>query len=289
MTVHCNEPFCYKNRSSLSSILKKGFYFDREWYCSESCFEMALQTQIRRRLVTRPDFDPQTRHMRLGPFLINKGLITREQLDQALNRQYETKANLGECIVELGFCSETDLTSVLSEQQGVPWVDDAAFEISREVLGLVPKFLCIEYHSFPFEISEASQETLLAIKSPIDYAFLHMIRKMLNCRIRPFLMKDDYFQMNLDRYLAGSHDDREEVLSLEANHQSILAQIIKRMGRYRVRDVRMAFYGELFWVRLSKKRSFYDLIIRVPELTIIAGSDGKSLPDEEESSARIAL
>ncbi len=53
---------------------------------------------------------------RLGLLLINKGLITRTQLDQALRLQSETEMRLGEVLIDQGWISERQLNRCLKKQ-----------------------------------------------------------------------------------------------------------------------------------------------------------------------------
>ena len=53
---------------------------------------------------------------RLGDIIVDRGLITAEQLDQALAAQGETGGKLGEVLVELGFLTRVALAGVITEQ-----------------------------------------------------------------------------------------------------------------------------------------------------------------------------
>jgi hypothetical protein len=53
---------------------------------------------------------------RLGDIIVERGLITAEQLEQALTAQRESGAKLGEVLVELGFITRVGLAGVISEQ-----------------------------------------------------------------------------------------------------------------------------------------------------------------------------
>lgn len=53
---------------------------------------------------------------RLGDIFVERGLITHEQLQQALAVQQEASGRLGEILVELGFVTRVALAGVLSEQ-----------------------------------------------------------------------------------------------------------------------------------------------------------------------------
>lgn len=53
---------------------------------------------------------------RLGDIVVERGLITCEQLEQALEHQRETGGKLGEVLVELGLLTRVALAGVISEQ-----------------------------------------------------------------------------------------------------------------------------------------------------------------------------
>jgi uncharacterized coiled-coil protein SlyX len=53
---------------------------------------------------------------RLGDIFVERGLITSEQLEEALRHQRETGEKLGEILVELGFVTRVALAGVISQQ-----------------------------------------------------------------------------------------------------------------------------------------------------------------------------
>lgn len=53
---------------------------------------------------------------RLGDIIVERGLITAEQLDQALEAQRQSGAKLGEVLVELGFITRVCLAGVITAQ-----------------------------------------------------------------------------------------------------------------------------------------------------------------------------
>ena len=53
---------------------------------------------------------------RLGDIIVERGIVTPEQLDEALRVQGQTGGKLGEVLVELGFLTRVGLAGVISEQ-----------------------------------------------------------------------------------------------------------------------------------------------------------------------------
>ncbi|AYC31989.1 hypothetical protein D3880_06170 [Pseudomonas cavernae] len=62
---------------------------------------------------------PSQQHSRLGLILINKGLISRAQLDQAIRLQLTHHKRLGEILVEQGLLSERQLSKALKKQSNL--------------------------------------------------------------------------------------------------------------------------------------------------------------------------
>ncbi|MGI6544121.1 MAG: hypothetical protein ACOX44_13920 [Limnochordia bacterium] len=60
---------------------------------------------------------------RLGDILVERGVITQEQLTQALQRQLETGVPLGKLVIDLGFARAEQMASALAEQLGLPRAD----------------------------------------------------------------------------------------------------------------------------------------------------------------------
>ncbi|WP_420589944.1 hypothetical protein [Bacterioplanoides sp.] len=74
---------------------------------------------------------------RLGTLLIHKGLITRQQLDQALTHQAKSGKRLGEVLVENNWITEKQLNKVLKKQSRYRLV--AA--VSAMLLGPIQPFM----------------------------------------------------------------------------------------------------------------------------------------------------
>ncbi|MHC4606374.1 MAG: GspE/PulE/PilB domain-containing protein [Planctomycetota bacterium] len=74
----------------------------------------------------------------LGEILIEEGLVTQEQVQEALRKQQETAELLGECLVRLGFVQETDIARALAKQFGLPFIEADQYDIQRDVVSLIP-------------------------------------------------------------------------------------------------------------------------------------------------------
>ena len=103
---------------------------------------------------------------KLGEILIEKGLITLEQLNNALDEQARTKEFLGKILLDRNQIKEPDLLTTLSEQFNIPII---SLKYRYIDWGLVRSFgasLVLDYKCFPLEKDEWS--VTFAITNPLD-------------------------------------------------------------------------------------------------------------------------
>ncbi len=61
-----------------------------------------------------------TRAKSLGGFLLNRGFITAEQLDGAVEEQKRSRISLRESLLKLGFAREEEMLTFYEEELGIP-------------------------------------------------------------------------------------------------------------------------------------------------------------------------
>src|ERR1043166_1821876 len=79
-----------------------------------------------------------SRRIRLGESLVEAGVITTAQLNEALARRTTTGERIGEALVALGYISERDLVRTLAKDADIPFLDSAELRVDASVGGLVP-------------------------------------------------------------------------------------------------------------------------------------------------------
>ena len=77
-------------------------------------------------------------HKLLGEILLEKGLITDEVLDEALESQKASMRRIGEELVDMGAITEGDVIEALSEQLNIPiYKCDSADEFPEEIIEMI--------------------------------------------------------------------------------------------------------------------------------------------------------
>src|SRR6185369_15100554 len=101
---------------------------------------------------------------RLGELLVRENLISLAQLQKAQEEQRKTGARLGYSLTKLGIINEEELTTFLSKQYGVPSINLGEFEISAEVIQLVPPELAKRHQLIP--VNRAGATLIVAMSDP---------------------------------------------------------------------------------------------------------------------------
>jgi hypothetical protein len=143
---------------------------------------------------------------RLGQVLVRRGLITEEQLVQALELQMASGCRLGTLFVQRELVSLEDLGLALSMQQGVPLADRSRLEaVSPEVVALLPAELCDELKVFPFD---AEGRTLhLAMRDP-SRAIAGKVAFALKATVQAYVVPELRLAYYLEKHYGIPRDPR---------------------------------------------------------------------------------
>lgn len=104
---------------------------------------------------------------KLGEFLIEKGLISFDQLHAALEDQGKSMKSLGEILTDKGFVAEMDLMEGLSKQYHIPYVRLSDQEIDPDAVSKIPIDALKKYCVFPIKIE--NNMLVVATSNPEDF------------------------------------------------------------------------------------------------------------------------
>jgi len=151
---------------------------------------------------------------RLGETLVRDGLVSREQLDQALVEQKATKHRLGYVLVKLGFVPELEITKVLARQYRMPAVDLSRFEVDPKILKLVPGDVAAKSVVLP--LKREGRTLTVALADPSDLGLLEDLK---------FITRFDLFPVIAGEYTLRGLIEKH----YQTNNQQELETILKDM------------------------------------------------------------
>ncbi len=123
--------------------------------------------------------------VRLGDLLIERGVISQDQLRIALHEQKTSGKPLGEALVALGFVTEVEMRSALAHNLGEEAVSLKGVVADAKALGLIPKQIAKRHTLFPVSLDVVRNELLIACADPNDIVAADQINSLLAGGPRP--------------------------------------------------------------------------------------------------------
>ncbi len=124
---------------------------------------------------------------KLGDMLVSAGFITKGQLEEALNLQKQTKEKLGRILVSLGYITEEVLTSFLARQQGLEFVYLNEYEISEDIINLVPRSFIERHNILPLEFNKKTNTLTVAFHDPFNLYLMDDLKIAAGYNIKPVI------------------------------------------------------------------------------------------------------
>ncbi len=115
----------------------------------------------------------------LGERLLEKHVLSDDQLRIALFEQQSSREPLGRVLVRLGFVTEATIRDLLSESGGVGTVDLAKITVDPEVLKMIPLDVAKQYNVFPIAYRPETKTVVVAVANPNDFVLADQIRAFL--------------------------------------------------------------------------------------------------------------
>jgi type IV pilus assembly protein PilB len=147
---------------------------------------------------------------RLGDFFVREGLITEEQLQQALAEARQSKTRVGFALVKLGFVPEKDLTLALAKQFRVRAVDLEKVKVEEQVLRLIPEGVARKHQVLP--LRKVGRTLTVAMANPTDMGAIDNLKFITRCEIEPVVVGEYTLQKHLEEYYGLGEVRMQEML-----------------------------------------------------------------------------
>ncbi|MYN42932.1 secretion system protein E [Duganella sp. FT109W] len=138
----------------------------------------------------------------LGKLLIQKGIISEDQLRIALIEQKSSNEPLGKLLITLGFVTEATVREALSENLNTQSADLNSLVVDAIALKLIPKEVAKRYRVFPIVYERATDNLILAMSDTSNIVALDQISAMLvkGITITPLLVNESDISRAIDQY-----------------------------------------------------------------------------------------
>ncbi len=139
---------------------------------------------------------------RLGDQLIDRGLVSSDQVAIAMTEQKKSGKPLGQTLVDLGFVTESIMRDVLSESMGRQSIDLSHAVPDQDAINLVPKQLASRHTVLPVSFDAQTKRLQLAMTDIYDVIVLDRIRTVLaaDIEIEPLLAAESEIRHSIDQF-----------------------------------------------------------------------------------------
>ena len=130
------------------------------------------------------DTAPQTTttNVPLGTLIFRAGLLSEEQLEEALDDSVKRGKRLGQVLVERDLLEESEIARLLGEQRGFPFVALAEREVDPTAAALLPREAACLNHALPFAFEDGVPVD--AIDDPADEVAMRNVRALIGRDVR---------------------------------------------------------------------------------------------------------
>ena len=154
---------------------------------------------------------------RIGEYLIKSGVITEEQLRQALEAQKKTGKLLGEILVEKDFVSEEKVSKALAVQFDLEQVQLRSCTIDSSLTLMFPSDKMRQWRIFPVKLEGNS--LTVAVVNPLDIKVLQRLKYLSGYRIIPVLSTPREIDTCINKYFGPLQHFNEAVQEIVTSTQ----------------------------------------------------------------------
>lgn len=167
---------------------------------------------------------------KLGQILIESGIISREELDEAVQKQKSVGKLFGEVLVDLGYATEEEITAAISAQYGIPYITLDNYEIDPSIIRMMPEYLARKYRCIPLD--RMADVLTLVIDNPLDEEAKMEIEEKTGLTIRCFTATSADILASINKYYRIKVPDHIDLDGAEAEveEEKISTYTIKENG-----------------------------------------------------------
>lgn len=160
---------------------------------------------------------------KLKEFVLDAGLISRSELEDAAEAAEESDKGLGEMLVAEEHLSEDDLRRVQAYVLGIPFVDLKERKIDFDVLSMIPEPIARNHNIIAYNKKEGEEALEVAMLDTNDLAAIDFVKKKVGMRVLPRLTDEASMRNALQQYQKTLKDEFGDIIKREAGELETVA------------------------------------------------------------------
>lgn len=152
---------------------------------------------------------------KLKDFIIDSGLISRDDIEYAQEATKKTKMDLGDYLVSEGKLSDDELKKVQAYILGIPFIDVGSEKIPNDVLSIVPEPIARKHNIIAYKQTGETLE--VAMLDTDDLASIDFVRKKTGLKIIPRLTSSNSLKKALVQYQKSLKADFGDIIKTQTD------------------------------------------------------------------------
>src|SRR5690606_9277265 len=142
--------------------------------------------------------------VRIGDLLVQNGVITETDLQQALVRQRSTGLRLGRTLIDMGLVEEDRFLEFLSSQLQIPFVDLRRYRFDVDAVHRLSETHARRYRAIV--LSEKKGELLVGMADPTDIYAFDALERILQQPIAQAVVRESELLNTMDLVYRRTED-----------------------------------------------------------------------------------
>jgi hypothetical protein len=144
----------------------------------------------------------------MGELLLERHIITPGQLNKALEKWRNEGGYLSQHLIALGFATEADIATCLSNQYNFPYLPLKNYTINEEVLDIIPLKWIRIYTLIP--VDKIGNILSIAMADPLNEGVIEMLKQLIDCEISVFISTYSELKETISKYYGDKLKDLEK-------------------------------------------------------------------------------
>ncbi len=133
----------------------------------------------------QPEVTTTQKKKKIGEILLSHNLITKEMLDRALAYNEQSGGSITQYLLAYGYIDERQLAQCLCTQFGIPYLPLTSYDISEEIIKLVPVDIAQKYWLIP--VDKRGDSLMVVMIDPLDTRAIKEIEDVTGYKVMPFV------------------------------------------------------------------------------------------------------
>ncbi|NLC41734.1 MAG: Flp pilus assembly complex ATPase component TadA, partial [Erysipelothrix sp.] len=145
---------------------------------------------------------------------MSNGLITDEQLEEALGYQKVNKKRLGETLVELGFVSDREINETLAKKLDVEFIESPLYLVDDTVARLIPESMARKYKIVGLGLRSGS--LTIATTDPLDFEAIEDVAMITGLNVKTVISFESEIEKTINRVYSTASENIAESIDEES-------------------------------------------------------------------------